>query len=82
MNKRHSPHSLRKPTEADRRKHLAAELSEEKIAELADQMRKARAALLSRVSTEREQEVSYLGQDLGFLLDMIGDFQDSRKDEF
>lgn len=79
MNKRQYP---KKPTEAERRQRLAAELSEEKIAAIVEQMRKARSALLSRVSAEREQEVSYLGQDLGFLLDMIQDFQDSRKDEF
>ena len=68
----------RRITEAQRRQQLVAELSETKIIELTNQMRKARAALEARVSGGTELEVLWLMRDLDNLLQMLVEFDDTR----
>ena len=69
---------VKRKTISQRRKRLAAELSETKIAELATQMRKARNALEARTSGETELEVLWLRRDLNILLELLDEFDDTR----
>ena len=69
---------MKKITEAQRRRQLAAELSDTKIAELAAQMRKARSALEARVSGVTELEVLWLMRDLESIVEMLVEFDDTR----
>ena len=68
----------RRITEAQRRQQLVAELSETKIIELTNQMRKARTALEARVSGGTELDVLWLMRDLDNLLQMLVEFDDTR----